>query len=32
MSNPDMEKRVQGLIRKVLLEARRVLSGEHTRP
>lgn len=28
MSNPDMEKRVQGLIRKVLLEARRVISGE----
>lgn len=28
MSNPDMEKRVQGLIRKVLLEARRVISGD----
>lgn len=26
MSNPDMEKRVQGLIRKVLLEARRTVS------
>lgn len=28
MSNPDMEKRVQGLIRKVLLEARRTISGD----
>lgn len=28
MSNPDMEKRVQGLIRKVLLEARRTISND----
>lgn len=28
MKNPDMEKRVQGLIRKVLLEARRTISGD----
>lgn len=28
MSNPEMEKKVQGLIRKVLLEARRQVSGD----
>ena len=28
MSNPEMEKKVQGLIRKVLLQARRVISGD----
>ena len=28
MSNPEMEKKVQGLIRKVLLAARRTISGD----
>lgn len=31
MSNPAMEKKVQGLIRKVLLQARRVISDSATR-
>lgn len=28
MSNPEMEKKVQGLIRKVLMQARKVISGD----
>ena len=32
MSNPEMEKKVQGLIRKVLLQARKVISGDISAP